>query len=53
MPRPPPPPPAASPSGAQLPEKSAFCANAMVATASTAVAMIPILARFISDSFEE
>ncbi len=39
---------AGSTSGAQLPEKSGFaCANAMVATASTAVAMIPILARFI------
>jgi hypothetical protein len=30
-----------------VPEKSGFCANATVATASAATAMIPILARFM------
>jgi hypothetical protein len=34
-------------SGVHVPEKSVFCANAIVATASTAVAIIPTFARFM------
>ena len=34
-------------SSVQVPEKSGFCANATVATARTAAAMIPTLARFM------
>jgi hypothetical protein len=39
--------PVAAGSGVHVPEKSVFCAHAIVATASTAAAITPILARFI------
>src|SRR5262245_32357846 len=51
-PRCPPPPPAggagaAAASGVHVPEKSGFCANATLDSASTAAAMIPVFASFI------